>query len=848
MGARSRASVLTLLAGVGVVGAVTWKVADPVRSREAQARVAGRAERGPTAGERIGSAADGAALNQRIAALRNAELVTRQIDRAVLTPWRDAWSARDAAAFARVLAPNAETPAWASAQRTGRREVQGIRELAWTPAAGTQPDEMARYLGAFSRVEHVQLDVVRLDTPTPTSATALVRMDLRGMEADGARRQDRGEVTVSLTKGAQGWRVNSMRPSGALETITAASTRAPAFEDATTAVGLDRVARIDRREAIRRGGYALAVSDYDADGRPDVLVGNWGPVQLFHNTPQGFVEVSAAAGLAGESLVKSAAFADLDNDGLQDLVMVRFVDTTRPPGPDRGSLWDGTEGDGDFVAYRNLGGGRFERKGNVLTRHRHYDRSMPLAIADLDGDGRLDVYVGFPGARDFTNDLARTGGNPNLAHQGIWLNRGNWNFSEAQAMQAESGQPVNEAQVFPHAVLATDLDGDNRPELVVVDDSGHFSPVYKNEGGGRFRDVTREMGVGVASWGMGATSGDYDGDGSNDLLLTNVSFAGGERMSARLAAEGDSPAANELRHRTQDLVSRGMHLFHNRGDGRFDEVTDRAGVPWAGSGPACAEWIDYNNDGHLDMYIANGLWSGGAEDSESFFLTLVFDRETRRSTIGDLAMSMPGTHGLGANPVLTILRDFRGTLDDPRRGATSERPTLSLGGRQRNRLFRNNGDGTFTDVAFIENADRVEDGYVLAPADVDGDGRQDLVLRNADPPPSQSFAPVVYLHNTGAPAGSLAVTLEGVASNRSGIGARVTAVVGGRSLSREVRSVGGASEGPPVAHFGLSGAARAESIEVRWPSGRVERFPGAAAGRATLREGGGTVVPTPPRA
>lgn len=845
MGARSRTSIMAVLAGVGALGAVGWKLSTSV---PAHASGAGRAERGPTAGERIGAASEGAALNGRIATLREAETVARQVKRAVLDPWRDAWTARDVAAFQRVLAPGARTPAWATAARTPRREVGGIRELAWTPSAGAPPDELARYLGAFSRVDHVQLDVVRLDTPSPTAATAVVRLDLRGVEADGSRRQDRGEVRVSLTKRPEGWRVGAVEPSGALETLVAGASRAPAFEDATGPSGLGAVPRVDRREAIRRGGYALAVTDYDGDGRPDVLVGNWGPVQLFRNTPQGFVESSRAAGLAGETLVKSAAFADLDNDGLQDLVMVRFVDTTRPPGPDRGSLWDGAQGDGDFVAYRNLGGGRFERKGNVLTRHRHYDRSMPLAIADLDGDGRLDVYVGFPGARDFTNDLARTGGRTDVAHQGVWLNRGDWNFAEARAMQAENGGPVEEARVFPHAVLASDLTGDGRPELVVVDDSGHVSPVYRNEGGGNFRDATRELGVGVASWGMGATSADYDGDGANDLLLTNVSFAGGERMSARLASAGQGPDADELRRRTQDLVSRGMHLFHNRGDGRFDEVTDRAGVPWAGAGPACAEWLDYNNDGLLDAYVANGLWSGGEEDSESFFLTLVFDRETRRHALGDMAMSMPGATGVGANPVLTILRDFRGTLDDPRRGPVGERPTLSLGGHQRNRLFRNNGDGTFTDVAYLENADRVEDGYVLAPADMDGDGRQDLVLRNADPPPARSFAPVVYLRNTGAPAGSLAVSLQGVGSNRSGIGARVTAMVGGRALHREVRSVGGASEGPPVAHFGLAGGAAAQSLEVRWPSGRVERFPGAPSGRVTLREGGGTVVTAPPSA
>ena len=836
-----RGSLLALVAGAGVAGAVAWRGSLSVR-RTAHADAAPPRVTVPSAAERVQATEQQVAVNGRIAALRSAERVQREIERAVLLPWRAAWTARDAAAFARLEAPGSEGMAWASAARTVSRERGGIREAAWTPAAASEAGELARYLGAFASVAHVQLDVVRLDTPSPDAAVARVRFDLRGQETDGGRRQDRGELAVSLRKVAGVWRVASVRPAGALETVSAAAARAPMFEDATAASGLDRVPRVDRREAIRRGGYALAVTDYDGDGRADVLVGNWGAVQLFHNTPQGFVESSREAGLQGESLVKSAAFADLDNDGRPDLVLARFIDTARPLGASRGSVWDGAEGDGDFVAYRNLGGGRFERKGNVLSRHRHYDRSMPIAIADLDGDGRLDVYVGFPGARDFTNDLAHTGGRRDLAHQGVWLNRGDWNFSEGAAMEAEGGGNVDEARVFPHAVLATDLTGDGKPEIVVVDDSGQVSPVYRNDGAGRFRDATREMGVGVAAWGMGATAGDYDGDGAQDLLLTNVAFAGGERMEARVAAEGPGPAADELRHRTQDLVARGMHLFHNRGDGRFDEVTDRAGVTWAGAGAACADWIDYDNDGLLDLYVANGLWSGGPEEAESFFLTLVFDRETRAGTLQDMAMSMPGALGASANPVLSILRNFRGSLDDPRRGPVGATPTLSLAGRQRNRLFRNNGDGTFTDVAFLENADRIEDGYVLAPADIDGDGRQDLVLRNADAPPSQSFPAVVYLHNTGAPQASLAVSLEGVASNRAGVGARVTAVVGGRSLHREIRSVGGAMEGPPVAHFGLAGGAAVASLEVRWPSGRVERFAAPAGPRVTLREGAGTVA------
>lgn len=833
-------AVVTVVVAAGAL--LAWKLSptSPALQGTALARGEHAPSRGPSIVERVRAMSAGVAVNPELAPVLRSEAVVGEIDRAVITPWRDAWLARSATRFSQVLAPEATMPAWGSADRTPRRDVAGIAELAWTPGVAAAPDELSRYLGGYSRIDHVQLDVVHVATPSADRASASVRFDVRGMATDGGRRQDRGVLAADFVKLPVGWRVLAMRPTGALETLVAPADRRPAFEDATAASGLVHVAPIDRREAVRRGGYALAVTDYDSDGRPDVLVGNWGPVQLFHNTRAGFVEVTREVGLRGETLVKSAAFADLDDDGHPDLVMSRFVDstTTSSTGGVQ-DLWEGAAGDGDFIAYRNLGNGRFERKGNVLTRHRHYDRSMPIAIADLDGDGHLDVYIGFPGARDFTNDLARTGGRGDLAHQGIWLNRGDWNFTEGAPLQGEGGAAVDESRVFPHAVIATDLTGDARPELVVVDDSGRLNPVYRNEGNGIFHDATREMGFDLPVWGMGATAGDFDGDGANDVLLTSVAFASGERMMARLA---EGSLSEGLRHDTQDLLSRGMHLYRNDGDGRFADVTDHAGLSWAGSALGCAEWVDYDNDGRLDLYVANGLWTGGPEDADTFFVSIALDRATRASRIADLGMSLPGATGTAANPILSILREFRGTLADPARGSVSEQPTLSLGGRQRNRLFRNNGDGTFTDVAWLENADRIEDGYVVAAADIDGDGRQDLVLRNADPAPSHSYPAVVYLRNTGTPQESVEVSLEGVASNRAGIGARVIATVDGRAMSREVHSVNGASQGTPVAHFGLAGGRDVASFEVRWPSGLAERFAGAPAGRSTLREGTGVPV------
>ncbi len=781
----------------------------------------------PTAGEpREAPPAMAASVDGRIAQMREhvarapelrrlnqEEALLAEVRRAVLTPWRQAWSRRDAAGYGAVVERGGL--AWASSERTPRREREGVREFDWRlqPGADAAP-EAARYLAAFDAVEDFRLDVHRF-VPAGDAATLDLNFDLRARTPDGARRHDRGGLTVAVARRGGAWRITGMTPR-AMESVEAA--RAPSFVVATAATGLDRVPVAHRSEAIRRGGYALAVADYDGDDRPDALVGNEGAVQLFRNVGGRFEEVSQAAGLRGETRVKSAVFADLDADGRRDLVMLRFVERE-------------TDGD-DLAVYRNVGGGRFELKPDALPRTRRYDRGMPLAVADFDNNGTLDLYLGFPGARDFTNNLNQGARAAGLVSQGLWLNRGAWRFQES----APDSPLVRDVDVYPHATLVADFNGDHRSDLLVVDDSGRVSPIYQNNGGGQFARANEAVGISATGWSMGAAAGDFDGDGDTDVVTTHVDLLDGLRMAA--SAEGrepDAQLAERLATVRRDL--RGSMLFRNRGDGTFDEVAQQAGLGWVGEGAAGAEWIDYNSDGQLDLYVANGLWSGGDEEFSSLFLrAAVLSRDTEVwERHDDITGQNPAARRvLEPNPFLTVLREFRGRLDGAAGGG--ERPSLSMAGYQRNRLFRNNGDGTFTDVAFIEGADRTEDGYVIAPADIDADGRQDLVLRNCDPAPGVRFESVTVLRNVGAMGNSLRVAAVGATDNSDGYGATVTAWVGGRRIVREIRAVSGAVQGEPVAFIGLGAARRAERVEIRWPTGATQVQSDVAPGRVVLRE------------
>ena len=735
-----------------------------------------------------------------------------EIEETLLTPWERAF---ETDTLSDDLAARLDG-AGLSFQKTGDslRSFDGIEERTWDLLSGEAPASSA-WLSQFSSVDDLLIDVVKV----ARSGDALVltaHLDLRGT-ADGQLRNDRAQVELLAQKIDGTW---ALVGGTATEALSLVSSRAPAFVDQTASWGLDAVPVNDRKEAIRRGGYALAVVDYDGDARPDVLVGNYGPVQLFRNTGAGYEDVTVQAGLSNVGVVKSAAFADLDGDGDRDLALLRFVEDDGDP-------------IGDFLAYENLGDGTFAEKADVLPRSRIYDRAMPLALGDYNADGLLDIYVGFPGVRDFTSGIASREREASLASQGIWYNAGGWTFTEAD----DDHLVVIENQVYAHAALSSDIDGDGTPEIIVVDDSGRVNPIYRlaSDTGG-WQEISTDLGLDQAGMSMGVSTADYDGDGDLDIMATNVTLTAGQRLAATGAALSHDHAG--LQENFQKIAD-GYHsvlLYKNQGDGAFEEVTDEAGLAWAGEAAAAGEWLDYNHDGLLDYYLPNGLWSSGAEDFGSLYMRAEFASYEQPLFTGLNHPEAPldplfpnDVHGgsnftvtpLEANPVLRLLRSHESGTE----------LTFSLGGHERNRLFRNNGDGTFTEVGFLEGADRIEDGYIAAPVDIDLDGRQDLVLRNTDPAPRNSYAPVVVLKNQFEGA---AATLSLQAKGGTAIGAKVTGTVSGRPLLREVRSVNGAVQAEPVAYFGLGGASEVQDLEVRWPDGSVQKVGTLAAGRHVI--------------
>jgi hypothetical protein len=338
---------------------------------------------------------------------------------------------------------------------------------------------------------------------------------------------------------------------------------------------------------------------------------------------------------------------------------------------------------------------------------------------------------------------------------------------------------------------------------------------------------------------MGVTTGDVNNDGHLDIMSSHVALNAGRRMgySMENIATEDSSVGQLMKHIRDQYAD--LQLFINNGDGTFTDETSTSNLNWAGEAASAGEWIDYNHDGLLDYYLPNGLWSSGDKSFDSIFFRaelLLYGTSILGGEDDDVSFDLENdVHGGaifskseegGANPVLTMLRNHRTDGDAPL--------TFSFTGHQRNAMFRNNGDGTFTEVGFLEGVDRIEDGYIMAPVDYNGDGLQDMVLRNTDPALEQSFSPVIALENQ-LSGNTIKVALHSTQGNTDGLGARVTAYVGDSIISREIRSVSGAVQAEPIAYIGLGDAVKANRIVVTWPGGAQQEVLDVEKGSITIQ-------------
>ncbi|MDT5155688.1 MAG: enediyne biosynthesis protein [Acidobacteriota bacterium] len=475
-------------------------------------------------------------------------------------------------------------------------------------------------------------------------------------------------------------------------------------------------------------GAGCAFFDYDNDGWMDIYLVNSGPSDfftpksplknaLYHNNHDGtFTDVTDKAGVAGGTFGMGAAAGDYDGDGWQDLFVTAY---------------------GRNILYRNNGNGTFTdmtAKAGLTSP----GWSTCAVWFDYDDDGKLDLFVS--SFVQYTKEMSC--GNNRLGQKyyciprvfkpmpsQLFHNNGDGTFTDVSKGSGIAGSPGKS-----FGAVATDVNNDGRMDLFVANDTmPNF--LFLNKGGGKFEEVGLPAGVaysdaGSPRSGMGVDAADYDGDGWQDLFVANID---------------------------QELFS----LYHNQKDGTYVDEPGEIGPATRLLSGWGLKFFDYDNDGDLDLLLANGH----PDDMVETLTARVKYKE----------------------PVL---------------------------------MFENIG-GKYKDVSAQSGAAFSKDypARGMAVGDFDNDGDLDVLVSNNGAPP-------LLLRNEGGNRNNwLGLQLVTTKSNPAGVGTVITWTAGGVKHSR-LKTSGGSylASHDPREILGAGRGGKIDSVEVRWPSGKVDKL------------------------
>jgi Flp pilus assembly protein TadD/peroxiredoxin len=696
--------------------------------------------------------------------------------------------------LARLLDPAVRACSLIPSKEITLRSGYGIdvlkRSFDAAPVAGRERflDGMKAWLGPIARVETTEFEIYGIQqiAAVPLTLQLAIRYDLVAVRSDDRREERVGSWQMEWARDeSNSWKATKWEAGE--ETLSLV--RGPVFLDVTAyALGAtpsykEQLLRgVDYWRTVLDGAIGIdvysnngvAAGDFDNDGFDDFYLCQPAglPNRLYRNRGDGtFEDVTERAGVGVLDNTACALFADFENKGVQDLLVVCGS----------GPLLFMNRGDGTFALKRDSF--RFARPPQGTFTH--------AALADYDRDGRLDIYLCtymyYLGLDQYHYPIpyydARNGPPNCLLH-----NEGNATFvetTEAAGLNADNDR-------YSFACAWGDSNGNGLPDLFVVNDFG-LSQLYRNNGDGTFKVVSKEAHVEDVGAGMSCSWCDFDNDGHQDVYVPSMWEAAGRRVSTQRQFHEQAPENIRELYRRH---ARGNALYRNQGDGTFKNIGIQAGVDM-GRWSWCSDFWDFDHDGYADLYVSNGYISAvDRNDVASFFWRQVVAKSPEDAT-----------------PAPVYERGWSAINELVRSDSTWH-------GYARNVMFANNRDGTFAEVSGAVALDFLEDSRSFALADIDHDGRLEVILRNRNAPQLR------ILHNAMKTLGnSIAFRLRGTRCNRDAVGAAITIEAAGLRQTKYLQAGSGfLAQHSKELFFGLGSSPEVLRASIRWPDGVSQQF------------------------